>query len=139
MLTRFSQEKKERSTCAVLFVIKALLFFIQTNMWKSSLACLQSHQQSAEGVTPAPLTFTHAPQHLAPPHPSRTTYTCRCCYRCCCCCLFVCLFFYRGHLWNTKGTYQIGFAVDLSDMVCYLSIYITVKEDACSLFEKRIR
>ena len=54
-------------------------------------------------------------------------------------CLFVCLFFYRGHLWNTKGTYQIGFAVDLSDMVCYLSIYVTVKEDACSLSEKRIR
>ena len=52
-------------------------------------------------------------------------------------CLFV--FFYRGHLWNTKGTYQIGFAVDLSDIVCYLSIYVTVKEDACSLSEKRIR
>ena len=53
-------------------------------------------------------------------------------------CLFVC-FFYRGHLWNTQGTYQIGFAVDLSDRVCYLSIYVTVKEDACSLSEKRIR
>ena len=52
-------------------------------------------------------------------------------------CLFV--FFYRGHLWNTQGTYQIGFAVDLSDRVCYLSIYVTVKEDACSLSEKRIR
>ena len=52
-------------------------------------------------------------------------------------CLFV--FFYRGHLWNTKGTYQIGFAVDSSDRVCYLSIYVTVKEDACSLSEKRIR